>query len=140
MQINILAVTKEFRMRIALFIVPLLLTACATPREACLDEVNREVRILDRLIAQTRGNLERGFAVEQEQRVQTRRGLCTGRNEDGSRFRFSCDKTDTRTRNVPVAIDLNAERAKLTSLEQRQMQNISNAQAGIAQCIARFPE
>ncbi|MFT5272343.1 MAG: hypothetical protein ACI85V_002362, partial [bacterium] len=30
--------------------------------------------------------------------------------------------------------------AKLTSLEQRQMQNISNTQSGIAQCIARFPE
>jgi hypothetical protein len=127
-------------MRAALLIVPLLLTACATPREACLDEVNREVRTLDRLIATTRDNLDRGFAVEERQDVRTRRATCTGKNEDGSTFRFRCNKTDTRTRTVPVAIDLNAERAKLTSLEQRQMQNISNAQAGIAQCIARFPE
>ncbi|MCK0121093.1 MAG: hypothetical protein ABJO29_01365 [Yoonia sp.] len=127
-------------MRAALFIVPLLLTACATPREACLDEVNREVRVLDALIAETRANLSRGFAVEERQDVRTRRANCVGKNEDGTKFSFRCDKTETRTRTVPIAIDLNAERAKLTSLEQRQMQNISNAQAGIAQCIARFPE
>lgn len=127
-------------MRAALFIVPLLLTACATPREACLDEVNREVRVLDKLIEQTQGNLARGFAVEERQEVRTRRTFCTGKNEDGSTFRFRCEETDTITRTIPVAIDLNAERAKLESLEQRQRQNISNAQAGIAQCIARFPE
>jgi len=101
-------------MRAALFIVPLLLTACATPREACLDDVNREVRVLDRLIAQTRGNLERGFAIEKKQEIRTRDTLCRGENEDGTTFRFRCEETDTITRNVPVAIDLNAERAKLT--------------------------
>lgn len=127
-------------MRAALFVVPLLLTACATPREACLEEVNREVRVLDALIAETRGNLARGFAVEEEQEIRTRRTFCTGQNEDGSTFRFRCEETDTVTRTVPVAIDLNAERAKLESLEQRQRQNIANAEAGIAQCIARFPE
>lgn len=127
-------------MRAALFIVPLLLTACATPREACLNDVNREVRVLDALIGVTRANLSRGFAIAERQEIQTRRTFCTGANEDGSRFRFQCEETETRTRNVPVAIDLNAERAKLTSLEQRQMQNISNAQYGIAQCVARFPE
>lgn len=127
-------------MRAALFIVPLLLTACATPREACLNDVNREVRVLDALIGVTRANLSRGFAIEERQEIQTRRTFCTGTNEDGSRFRFRCEETETRTRSVPVAIDLNAEQAKLTSLEQRQMQNISNTQSGIAQCIARFPE
>ena len=127
-------------MRAALLIVPLLLTACATPREACLNEVNREVRILDRLIAETQGNLERGFALEKRQEVRTRRSTCRGRNSEGETFRIRCQKTRTFTRTIPVAIDLNAERAKLTSLEQRQLQNISNAQAGIAQCIARFPE
>ena len=127
-------------MRAALFIVPLLLTACATPREACLNDVNREVRVLDALIGVTRGNLSRGFAVEERQEIRTRRTFCIGTNEDGSKFRFRCEETETKTRNVPVAIDLDAERAKLVSLEQRQMQNISNAQSGITQCIARFPE
>jgi hypothetical protein len=131
---------KEIPMRAALLIVPLLLTACATPREACLNDVNREVRILDELIGVTRANLSRGFAVEEREEVRTTRSTCRGRNEDGTTFRFRCDKTSTFTRSVPVAIDLNAERAKLESLEQRQVQNISNAESGIAQCIARFPE
>lgn len=126
-------------MRAALLIVPLLLTACATPREACLIDVNKEVRIINNLIAETQANLERGFALEQRQRIRTRRSTCRGSNSDGSRFRYRCEKVDTITRTFPVAIDLNAEREKLASLEERQLQNLSNAQAGVAQCLARFP-
>lgn len=126
-------------MRATLLLIPVLLTACATPREACLADVTREVRVLDQLIAVTRGNLERGFALEERQDIVTRRTFCTGTNEDGSTFRFRCEETDTRTVQIPVAIDLNAERAKLASLEERQRQNRINAQSGIAQCQARFP-
>lgn len=126
-------------MRATLLVIPVLLTACATPREACIADVTREVRVLDGLIAETRANLSRGFAVERREEVVTRRTFCTGRNEDGTTFRFRCEETDTRTREIPVAIDLNAERAKLESLEQRQAQNRINAQAGIAQCQAQFP-
>lgn len=126
-------------MRATLLIIPLLLSACATPRESCLAEVTREARVIDALITQTRGNLERGFAIEEEQDIRTRRRFCTGRNEDGSVFQFRCEETDTVTVQVPVAVDLNAERAKLESLLQRQQQNQANVQAGIAQCNARFP-
>jgi hypothetical protein len=126
-------------MRASLLIIPILLTACATPREACLADATKEVRVLDQLITVTRGNLARGFALESRQVVKTRRTFCTGRNEDGTTFRFRCDETDTVTRQFPVAIDLNAERAKLTSLEERQQQNRINSQAGIAQCEAQFP-
>lgn len=126
-------------MRATLLIFPVLLTACATPREACIADVTQEVRILDSLIAETRGNLSRGFAIEEREEIRTRNTFCTGRNEDGSTFRFRCEETDTVTRRTPVAIDLNAERAKLASLEERQQQNRINAQSGIAQCEARFP-
>lgn len=126
-------------MRATLLIIPVILTACATPREACIADVTREVRVLDSLIAETRGNLSRGFAVEEREEVRTRNTFCTGRNDDGTTFRFRCEETDTVTRRIPIAIDLNAERAKLESLEQRQAQNRVNAQAGIAQCQAQFP-
>ncbi|MEL6640412.1 MAG: hypothetical protein AAFP98_03710 [Pseudomonadota bacterium] len=126
-------------MRATLLIIPVILTACATPREACLAEVTREVRVLDGLIAETRANLSRGFAVEERQEVRTRNTFCTGRNDDGTTFRFRCEETDTVTRRVPIAIDLDAERAKLESLERRQAQNRVNADAGIAQCQAQFP-
>lgn len=126
-------------MRATLLIFPILLTACATPRESCLRDATQEVRVMERLIAVTRGNLDRGFAIEERQDVRTRRTFCTGQNEDGSTFRFRCEETDTVTVEVPVAIDLNAEREKLASLEERQRQNRINAQSGIAQCEARFP-
>ena len=126
-------------MRASLLIFPILLSACATPREACIAEVTQEIRLFEALIAETRGNLARGFALEEQQELRTRRSFCTGRNEDGTTFRFRCDKTTTVTREIPIAIDLNAERAKLVSLEQRQQQNLANAQSGIAQCQARFP-
>lgn len=127
-------------MRLTLLIIPMLVTACATKQEACIADVTREARVLDGLIAQTRANLSRGFAVAERQDVVTVRGSCTGRNEDGTTFTFGCDETKTVTREVPVAIDLNAEQAKLASLEQRQLQNQVNTRAGIAQCQAQFPE
>lgn len=127
-------------MRAALLIVPLLLTACATPREACIADVSRQVSILNNLIVQTEGNLERGYALEQRQRIRTRRSFCRGSNSNRSRSRSRCDRIDTITQNVPVAIDLEAERAKLASLQLRQSQNVANAQAGLAQCAASFPE
>ena len=41
---------------------------------------------------------------------------------------------------VPVAIDLNAEKAKLASLEERQRALRANADAVRQQCIAANPE
>jgi hypothetical protein len=40
----------------------------------------------------------------------------------------------------PVAIDLNAERAKLNSLKQRRAQQERAAQAALLQCQAQFPQ
>jgi hypothetical protein len=44
------------------------------------------------------------------------------------------------TRTVPVAIDLNVEQAKLTSLRERYAQTQAVANQGVAQCIAVHPE
>ena len=51
-------------MRPALFLVlPLVLAACATPRESCLSSVGQQGRVIDALISQTRGNVARGYAI-----------------------------------------------------------------------------
>lgn len=128
-------------MRLALFMLPLaVLTACATPREQCINQVTRDTRILASLIEQTRGNLARGYALEEQQEVRTIRRICRGSNEDGTTFRYRCDKTDTFTRTVPVAIDLNVERAKLASQEARFAQSQAASNQAVLQCIARNPE
>lgn len=123
---------------VTLALLPLV-AACATPREACLASVGKDQRVLETLIEETRGNINRGYAVEVEQKVREVRGTCKSELPDGTLIRTSCKEVDVRNVRVPVAIDLNAERAKLASLEERQQQMISNAQIARQQCIAANP-
>ncbi|MEJ6477192.1 MAG: hypothetical protein QNL92_00770 [Octadecabacter sp.] len=128
-------------MRASLLLLPLLaLAACATPREQCVGQATRELRVINSLITETQGNLSRGYALVEQQDVRVLRTMCQGTNEDGSTFRFPCEETETFTRNVPVAIDLNVEQAKLRSLQERQAQEQRRAQTATQQCIAIHPE
>src|SRR6056297_2760500 len=128
-------------MRPALILLPLAaLAACATPREQCIDTAMRDTRVLSALIAETEGNLARGYALETEQDIRTVSRTCQGRTEEGSTFTFPCDETVTFDRSVPVAIDLNAEQAKLESLRERFASEQAAANAAVAQCIAIHPE
>lgn len=128
-------------MRPALIMLPLIvLAACATPREQCINTATRDTKVLSSLIAETRGNLARGYALEERQEVRTRTRTCRGSNEDGSTFVYPCNETETFTSTVPVAIDLNAERAKLTSLEERFAQTQAASNQAVLQCIAAYPE
>lgn len=128
-------------MRPIYILLPLtLLAACATPREQCINQVSQNSRVLQSLINETRGNLARGYALEQRHEVRTQLSTCQGRNEDGTTFTFTCEETNTYTSQIPVAIDLNAEQAKLTSLEERFAQEQAISNQAIAQCIAANPE
>jgi hypothetical protein len=128
-------------MRPALIILPFLaLAACATPREQCISQATRDLRVLDSLVIETQGNLARGYALAEQQEVRTVRRTCRAQNSDGSTFRYPCDETETVSSTRPVAIDLNAERAKLNSLVQRQQQQRAVSDQTVAQCIAIHPE
>lgn len=96
------------------------LVACVTPRQACESQATGELRTIDALIAETQGNLARGYGLEQSQEVRSRRELCDGRREDGTTFRYFCDRTDVVDVERPVALDLRAEQAKLDSLLDRR--------------------
>jgi hypothetical protein len=126
-------------MRLALSLASLaVLAACATPQEQCLAGVNRDLGINAELIAQTQTNLSRGFAVEERQSLRERNRLCRGTTESGEAVLTRCEQVDVRTRRVPVAIDLNAERDKLASLTQRRDALINGRADAQAQCLARF--
>lgn len=128
-------------MRPAYILLPLaMLAACATPREQCISSATRDTRVLSSLINETQANLARGYALEQRQDIRTVSGTCRGRNADGSTFLFRCDETETFTTTVPVAIDLNAEQAKLVSLQERFVQTQAASNQAVAQCIALNPE
>ncbi|WP_424178959.1 hypothetical protein [Yoonia sp. TsM2_T14_4] len=128
-------------MRPTLMILPfLVLAACATPREHCISQATRDLRVLNSLIAETQGNLARGYAIEEQQEIRTIRQTCRGENSDGTTFRYSCDETETFTTNRPVAIDLNVEGAKLSSLIERRNQQQTTSDQVVLQCIAAHPE
>jgi hypothetical protein len=130
----------EKPMRLTHVILPLLLAACATPQQSCISSATRELSVINRLVQQTRANVTRGFAISERQETIVRQTTCEGETSEGVTFEFDCEETDTRTVREPQAIDLNAEKDKLASLEQRQRQLRINADAEIAQCRAQFPE
>ncbi len=129
-------------MRALLFLsLPLLVAACQTPRESCISAVTREGRVIDGLIAETRGNLARGYAIEERQELETRREFCEVRNDEGTVIgRSFCDRSEVDTVRVPVTIDLEAERVKLDQLLLRQSRLDQAQQAAIGQCVALNPE
>lgn len=128
-------------MRAALFFLPLLaLVACAPQRDRCINDATRDVKIRDSLIAQTRANIDRGFALEQRQELRSRTRLCRFEREDGSTGRRLCEDIDTVTTTTPVTIDIAAEREKLAALEALQNEKRQMANQAIAQCIAAYPD
>lgn len=124
----------------------LLLAACATPQEQCINRETRDLRTLDRLIAETDGNIRRGFALEEYTVDITVAGTCReDRGTDASGAPLPpafvpcfVEREVTRTR--PRAIDLNAERAKLASMQAKRRDLARAAERAVAQCRAQFPE
>ena len=128
-------------MRLSILLLPVLaVTACATPQEQCIGQATRDARINAGLIAQTQGNIDRGFGLRTEERVREVRRLCRGETESGEAVVTRCEEVKVTKVQVPVALDLNAERAKLASLIQQRDRLASATQSGVAQCRALYPE
>jgi len=116
-------------MRPILFALPLLaLAACETPRQACINDVGREI------------NIDRGFAVEVRQESREINTTCRGVTESGEEVRVRCEEVRVRDLRVPVTIDLDQERIKLRQLEERLASLQAKAQREISQCQALYPE
>ena len=118
------------------------LAGCSTPQERCIGSVTRDLRVVDRLIAETEGNLARGYAYET---VVVRRPTfidCTPEPTlaDPDPARQQCLVTEERAVSSPVAIDLNAEAAKLASLKVKRAEQATTATAAVAACRQQYPE
>lgn len=127
-------------LRPSLILLPLaVLAACASPLERCLSDANRQLNTLDRLIAVTQGNINRGYGIFETEDVRVVRRICRDEHDDGTEFRYRCDRTETFTRREPVAINVGEERVKLRQLRERREIATRQAQAGAQQCIAAYP-
>ncbi|EEW26958.1 hypothetical protein [Rhodobacter ferrooxidans] len=126
----------------------LVLIACGTPQENCIARNTRDLRIVDRLIAETETNLSRGYGMESVTISHQVWVDCTPRPmpppPDGTPPppppRRMCWEDRDETVQRPVAIDLAAERRKLEGLKVKRRDLARQAAPVIAQCQAQYPE
>ena len=112
------------------------LAACGTPRQMCEATATKDLRVVNKLVADTELNIARGYGIVQVPSVRTGLQLCAGGGDEPFLF---CSTQDVTMQNKPVALDLNAERAKLASLRQKQAELNAFAAARLGQCQAQYP-
>jgi len=129
-------------MKHLLFPALALLAACGTPQEQCIDANTRDLRTVDRLIVETQGNLDRGYAIEERTINDDYWDYCPQPQiPDAPPVPPQlCLKDREITVERPKAIDLAEEARKLESLKIKRKQLASRAEAVIAQCKALHPE
>lgn len=128
----------------ALFAAALLLAACATPQEACINRALREVRTFDELIAEQRRTLERGYGLIERTEWRWEWQLC----DPGTPATATAPATPPRWcwENEPytvtdrVPIDPAAEQRKLDGLLARRAEVARAAELAVADCRVRHPE
>ncbi len=120
----------------------LLLAACGTPQEQCINAATRDMRIVDGLIAETAGNIARGYAYVSVTEFHPEFIDCTpdATLENPDPAHRQCWEQVPTTLQKPVAIDLNAEAQKLASLQQKRATQARAAVATIAECRRVYPE
>lgn len=122
----------------------LLVAACGTPQEQCIRAGTRDLQVLDRLIAESRRTVERGYAMEDVEVVDWVWRPCgpppTGADGKPSGPPPMCMEDVSRTVQRPKAVDLNAERAKLASMEVKRRELDRAAAPVVAACKAQHPE
>lgn len=122
----------------------LILTACGTPQEQCINRNTRDLRTIQSLVNETQANITRGYAIEEYtvyipvwQICDIQPPAVAGQPAPPPRY---CFEQEPQTRTRPKAIDLRAEGAKLDSLLERRDQLARAAEPVIAQCKAQYPE
>jgi phosphoribosylformimino-5-aminoimidazole carboxamide ribonucleotide (ProFAR) isomerase len=130
-------------MKRLVFVALAALAACGTPQEQCISRNTRDLRTVDRLIAETEGNLQRGYALETVTRFEDYWGTCLERVVVGNQIIAQpqfCMRERAYTEERPKAIDLKAEAQKLEGLKAKRTELASAAAPLIAQCKVEFPE
>jgi hypothetical protein len=120
------------------------LASCGTPQERCIATATRDARILDRLIGETQGNLDRGFAYVEVEMSRTVWVVCVPAQaatatSPGVAAQMCLDDRDyTVTR--PQAINLAEERVKLAEMRKKRAELERAAVRDVASCKAQHPE
>lgn len=122
-----------------------LLAACGTPQDRCIDRATRELRAVEQLLAGVEGNLARGYAWDEKPVTRVRWEICGYRqiqNADGTFITRPdmCMQPYTDTIRSRVAIDPETEKRKRDALIARRRALLPQAEANIAACKATYPQ
>ncbi|MFT4151620.1 MAG: hypothetical protein QM656_15580 [Paracoccaceae bacterium] len=130
------------RLRLVPLAALAVLAACGTPQEQCINRNTRDLRTVDRLIAESERNLSRGYAIEYSTEWRPVWVPCYGPpvRPGGKPVSRMCWDERPETVSRPRAIDLNAESLKLQSLKQRRATLSRQAESVVRQCRALYPE
>lgn len=127
-----------------LVLVPLiLLAACGTPQEQCIRNNTGELRRIDRLIAETQGNLARGYSYQDVTIVTHSWSPCDGPGfgAPGQHMRSGmCLEPDEETVRREVPIDPSVETRKLDNLLVRRKTLVLGADRAVLACKTSYPE
>jgi hypothetical protein len=133
-------------MRRSLLAALLILTACGTPQEQCIRRETADLRTLDSLIAETERNIQRGYGIEEYTTWEWETYTCYQSQRPGPdgiarpSIARICQERVPWTETRPVAIDLNQERAKLSSMKQKRTELARRANLSIDACRRAYPE
>ncbi len=134
----------RFRLAPLLTALLLLLTACGTPQEQCISRNTRDLRIVDKLIAEVEGNLARGYALRETTTTRPSWESClrqtTNKKGKAVVVESLCLEDEAVTITKPEAIDPSAERQKLAGLQEQRRKLAGQAKAVGATCRAQYPE
>ena len=135
--------------RAPLALLPLLLlAACGTPQQRCINSVTRDLQVVNDLISQSEINLARGYGTVQQTTVMPTVQPCGGnvpvrQPNGGVQWVYvpqNCWVDEAFTTTRAVAIDLDAEKQKLAQLRQQQARLNKQAAPAVAQCKALYPQ
>lgn len=130
---------------IVLALLPVLMVAaCGTPQERCIDRNTSEYRTVAKLIAEVEGNLARGYAWNERQvhRVELDDCPVVVRGKNGERrvtYR-TCARNVVDTERYRVPIDPAAETRKRDNLVARKTALSRPAARAVDACKAAYPE
>ena len=122
----------SFRTISAVLLLAVLPAACVQSGAGCGGEEERELRTVDRLIAQTRTDMARGYTREPTG-GNVGVNFCLGGGGSNVGVAFCADPSQ-RTR--PVAVDMQEQERKLQALETRRLALLSGIDAKRARCAA----
>ncbi|MFZ1726555.1 MAG: hypothetical protein WBO29_03180 [Albidovulum sp.] len=107
----------------------LVLSACTQPAPRCAIPETRELKTIDKLIADSEATLERGYVLRKTERSGV--NFCLGGRQSHVGLSFC---TDPAGRTEAVAIDTAAENRKLASLKARRNALVTTINAKTAAC------